>query len=216
MRKVFLLFLSLTMITASLAWAESPDGDSISDAQADPAIGESAAEAENSTDIEVEAEVEPEAESEGETEAEPVTEAESEPEVEFETETYTEPEIVIETETAREMKMSINGTPVTVSWEDNESVSALRQLADGGLTIQMSMYGSFEQVGSIGQRLPSQDAQTTTSSGDIVLYSGNQLVVFYGTNSWAYTRLGSITGKTPEEITSLLGYEDATITLSLD
>ncbi len=57
----------------------------------------------------------------------------------------------------------------------------------------MSMYGGFEQVGEIGTSLPRNDVQTTTSAGDIVLYSGNQIVIFYGNNSWAYTRLGHIT-----------------------
>lgn len=113
------------------------------------------------------------------------------------------------------MQMKINDTPVTVAWEDNESVSALKDLAMSGLTIQMSMYGGFEQVGSIGQRLPSHDVQTSTSSGDIVLYSSNQLVVFYGSNSWAYTRLGHITNKTPEEMRTLLSNGDVTITLSV-
>ena len=114
------------------------------------------------------------------------------------------------------MQMKINDTPVTVAWEDNESVSALKELAANDLTIQMSMYGGFEQVGSIGQRLPSSDVQTSTSSGDIVLYSSNQLVVFYGSNSWAYTRLGHITDKTPEEMRTLLSNGDVTITLSVE
>ena len=113
------------------------------------------------------------------------------------------------------MQMKINDTPVTVAWENNESVSALKDLAMSGLTIQMSMYGGFEQVGSIGQRLLSSDVQTSTSSGDIVLYSGNQLVVFYGSNSWDYTRLGHITDKTPEEMRTLLSNGDVTITLSV-
>ena len=113
------------------------------------------------------------------------------------------------------MQMKINDTPVTVAWEDNESVSALKELAANDLTIQMSMYGGFEQVGSIGQRLPSSDVQTSTSAGDIVLYSSNQLVVFYGSNSWAYTRLGHITDKTPEEMRTLLSNGDVTITLSV-
>ena len=113
------------------------------------------------------------------------------------------------------MQMKINDTPVTVAWEDNESVSALKELAANDLTIQMSMYGGFEQVGSIGQRLPSSDVQTSTSSGDIVLYSSNQLVVFYGSNSWAYTRLGHITDKTSEEMRTLLSNGDVTITLSM-
>jgi hypothetical protein len=81
-----------------------------------------------------------------------------------------------------------------VEWEDNESVEALKELCqEGPLTIRMSMYGGFEQVGSIGQSLPRDDSRTTTQAGDIVLYSGDQIVVFYGSNSWAYTRLGHIT-----------------------
>ena len=119
-------------------------------------------------------------------------------------------------EAESQMQMRINDTPVTVAWEDNESVSALRELATNGLTIQMSMYGGFEQVGSIGQRLPSHDVQTTTSSGDIVLYSSSQIVVFYGSNSWAYTRLGRIKDKTPEEVRNLLGNGDVTITLTVE
>ena len=114
-----------------------------------------------------------------------------------------------------DMQMMIGETPVTVLWEENASVEALKALAAEGLTIEMSMYGGFEQVGSIGQSLPRDDQQTTTTSGDIVLYSGNQLVVFYGSNSWAYTRLGRITDQTPEQMKALLGNEDVTITLSM-
>ena len=114
-----------------------------------------------------------------------------------------------------DMQMMIGETPVTVAWEDNASVEALRALAAEGLTIEMSMYGGFEQVGSIGQSLPRDDQQTTTASGDIVLYSGNQMVVFYGSNSWAYTRLGHITDQTPEQMKVLLGSGDVTITLSI-
>ena len=114
-----------------------------------------------------------------------------------------------------DMQMMIGETPVTVVWEDNASVEALKTLAVEGLTIEMSMYGGFEQVGSIGQSLPRDDQQTTTASGDIVLYSGNQLVVFYGSNSWAYTRLGHITDQTPEQMKALLGNSDVTITLSM-
>ena len=127
----------------------------------------------------------------------------------------TEPDESEEEQTSM-MRMKINGTPVTVAWEDNESAAALKELAAGGLEIRMSMYGGFEQVGSIGQRLPANDVQTTTSSGDIVLYSGSQLVVFYGSNSWAYTRLGHITDRTPDEMRALLGSGDVTVTLSVE
>ena len=114
------------------------------------------------------------------------------------------------------MKMKIGDTAVQVKWEENESVEALKKLAANGLTIQMSMYGGFEQVGSIGSRLPSGDVQTNTSSGDIVLYSSSQLVVFYGSNSWAYTRLGKITDRSADEMRELLGRGDVTITLSAE
>ena len=114
------------------------------------------------------------------------------------------------------MQMMIGETAVTVAWEDNASVEALKALAVEGLDIEMSMYGGFEQVGAIGQSLPRDDAQTTTASGDIVLYSGNQLVVFYGSNSWAYTRLGHITDQTPAQMQELLGNGDVTVTLSIE
>ena len=104
----------------------------------------------------------------------------------------------------------VNGEEVAVEWEDNESVDALRQLAsEEAVTIEMSMYGGFEQVGSIGETLPRNDEQITTQAGDIVLYSGNQIVLFYGSNTWAYTRLGRITDRTDNELTELLGSGNA-------
>ncbi len=113
------------------------------------------------------------------------------------------------------MIMTIGDTKVDVSWEDNDSVRELKELAEKNLLIQMSMYGGFEQVGSIGQSVTRNDKQTTTEAGDIVLYSGNQLVVFYGSNSWSYTRLGKI-NLSDEELENLLGNGDVTITLSME
>lgn len=116
--------------------------------------------------------------------------------------------------TDMELKLKIGDTEVSVDWEDNESVKALRELAaKEPLTVSMSMYGGFEQVGSLGSTLPRNDKQTTTEAGDIVLYSGNQIVVFYGSNSWEYTRLGKITDKTASEMKELLGNGDVTLTL---
>ena len=115
------------------------------------------------------------------------------------------------------LKMTIGDHAVEVEWEDNESVDALLELAkENPVTVQMSMYGGFEQVGSLGTNLPRNDVQTTTEAGDIVLYSGNQIVVFYGSNSWTYTRFGHITGKTAGEMAELLGNGDVTITLSVE
>lgn len=70
-------------------------------------------------------------------------------------------------------------------------------------------------MGAIGSSLVSNDVQTVTEPGDIVLYADSQIVIFYGSNSWAYTRLGKITDCTNEELASLLGNGDVTITLSL-
>ena len=112
------------------------------------------------------------------------------------------------------MVMKIGSTVVDVTWEDNASVEDLKKLAASDLTIKMSMYGGFEQVGSIGQAISRDDKQTTTEPGDIVLYSGDQIVVFYGSNSWSYTRLGKI-DLTEKELKDLLSNGDVTITLSL-
>ena len=123
----------------------------------------------------------------------------------------------VETENNEEaaLRLSIGDTEVSVSWEDNESVDALKSLTKGKpLVINMSMYGGFEQVGPLGASLPRDDRQTTTEAGDIVLYSGNQIVVFYGSNSWAYTRLGRITDKTASEMADLLGNGNVTMTIS--
>ena len=112
--------------------------------------------------------------------------------------------------------MKIGDEFVAIEWEDNEFVAALMELlCEQPMSIQMSMYGGFEQVGSFGTSLPRNDEQTTTQAGDIVLYSGNQIVVFYGSNSWAYTRLGRITDKSAKELKKMLGGGDVTITLEL-
>lgn len=108
------------------------------------------------------------------------------------------------------MRLTIDGTEVPVTWEENASVAALRELLP--LTIHMSMYGGFEQVGPIGRTIARDDAQTTTASGDIVLYSGNQIVIFYGSNAWAYTRLGHVDLPT-DEMERLLGNGDVTIAI---
>ena len=122
-----------------------------------------------------------------------------------------------EEEAVKTLQMKIADTVVEVAWEDNESVEALRKLCEEEqLTIEMSMYGGFEQVGSIGSNLPRNDVETTTSAGDIVLYSGNKMVVFYGSNSWAYTRLGHITDQDEAGMTQLLSNGDVTITVSLE
>lgn len=119
-----------------------------------------------------------------------------------------------ETETMK-LTLKINDIKVDVIWADNDSVRALKNFAKDGLTINMSKYGGFEQVGSIGTTLPSSDTRITANPGDIVLYSSNQMVIFYGSNLWDYTKLGHI-NLSKSELTDLLGDEDVVITLSLE
>ena len=110
------------------------------------------------------------------------------------------------------MKLIIGETEVPVNWEENESVTELMKLTEENpLIINMSMYGGFEQVGSIGQSISRNDSETTTEAGDIVLYSGSNIVIFYGSNSWAYTRLGRITDQTDQELEEMLGNGDVVL-----
>ena len=133
-----------------------------------------------------------------------------------ETEAPAEPEAPAEEPEKEEasLKLWIGEQEVAVLWEDNDSVRALEELAGAeGLTVALSGYGGFEQVGSLGARLPRDDVQTVTEPGDIVLYSGNSIVLFYGSNSWAYTRLGKIQGLEKSELRQLLGSGDVSIRL---
>ena len=115
----------------------------------------------------------------------------------------------------KNMVMKIGETIVPVVWEENASVRELAGLAEEGLSISMSKYGGFEQVGAIGRSLSRNDRRITTAPGDIVLYSGNQLVVFYGSNTWEYTKLGKIE-LSEEELKNLLGNSDVTITFETE
>lgn len=116
-----------------------------------------------------------------------------------------------------DMQLKIGDTPVSVTWEKNDAVDALAEMTAGDWhNFQLSMYGGFEQVGSLGASLPASDKQMTTEAGDIVLYSGNQIVMFYGSNSWAYTRLGHISDKSQAELEELLGNGDVTISIKTE
>ncbi len=116
----------------------------------------------------------------------------------------------------REMKLYINNQEIPVIWEENETVSELmEQAADSDITVQMSMYSDNEQVGPLGKDYTRDDKQTTTHNGDIVLYSGNQIVVFYGSNSWAYTRLGKM-DISQDEVNELLSNGDVVLKLSYE
>lgn len=114
------------------------------------------------------------------------------------------------------MKIQAGDTVFTVKLEDNSSVTALMELlAEGPLTIQMHDYGNMEKVGPIGQDLPRNDRQTSTGPGDVILYQGNSLVIYYDTNSWNFTRIGKIENVTQDELLAALGSGNVSVTFSL-
>lgn len=124
-----------------------------------------------------------------------------------------EPETGLE-ETDVKLKVEVNGTTFTATLEDNAAVDAfVEMMREAPVVIQMSDYSGFEKVGPLGTSLPTSNSQTTTQAGDIVLYNGNQIVIFYGSNSWSYTRLGKIDDLTGWE--EALGRGDVTVTFSI-
>lgn len=117
------------------------------------------------------------------------------------------------------MYLTINGNKIEVTLADNSSVDALVEiLKRGNINYTANDYGGFEKVGSLGRTLPANDSRITTQAGDVILYSGNQIVLFYGSNSWSYTRLGRINGYTVSQLKTLLdaGNGSVQVTISLN
>ncbi len=114
----------------------------------------------------------------------------------------------------KKMTLQIGNSSFTATLENNPAVDAfVEMMNDSPIIIQMNDYSGFEKVGSLGTNLPADDKQTTTHAGDIVLYNENQIVIFYGSNSWSYTRLGKIDDLSGWE--DALGSGDITVTFSL-
>ena len=112
------------------------------------------------------------------------------------------------------MKVQVGSSTFTATLEENAAVDALIEMMQSApVVIQMSDYSGFEKVGSLGTSLPASDSQTTTQAGDIVLYNDNQIVIFYGSNSWSYTRLGKIDDLSGWE--EALGSGDVQVTFSI-
>ncbi len=104
------------------------------------------------------------------------------------------------------MYIYINDNKLEVTLDNNSSVDALVEiLKTGDITYMANDYGNFEKVGNIGHNLPRNDEQIDTQAGDVILYQGNNICLYYGTNSWSFTRLGKINGYTSAEIRNLLG-----------
>ena len=105
----------------------------------------------------------------------------------------------------------VDDNVLDVIWEENESVKELfKNINKQPLTIDTTIYGGFEQVGSLGFDLPSNDIRLTSQPGDIYLYQGNQIVIFFGSNTWSYTKLGHI-NMSFEELNELLNKNNAKV-----
>ena len=125
-------------------------------------------------------------------------------------------ETTISEGTDRMFYAHVNGSVLPILANDNSSADAfLELLKTGDITIEMHDYGSFEKVGPLGTVLPRNDEQITTEPGDVILYQGNQVTIYYDVNSWSFTRLGKVQGLSRTELKEILGDGNAVITFSL-
>jgi hypothetical protein len=118
----------------------------------------------------------------------------------------------------QKLYITIDDKTLPVELVDNAATQTLvAALQEGDITYEARDYGGFEKVGALGRSLPTNDTQTTTQAGDVILYSGNQIVLFYGSNSWSYTRLGRMEYSSQAELESFLkaGQGNVTVKLSL-
>ena len=117
-----------------------------------------------------------------------------------------------------QIKITISGKTLPIKIENNAATKALVNiLRSSSITFTASDYGGFEKVGNLGRSLPSSNSQITAQPGDVILYSGNSIVLFYGSNSWSYTRIGRMQYSSLDELKSFLkaGGGDVSVTLSL-
>ena len=113
------------------------------------------------------------------------------------------------------LKISVNGTDLSATLADSTAAKELAEkLKAEPVTVTLDEYGGFEKVGELPWRLTQTDESIVTEAGDIMLYQGSQMTIFYDSNSWSYTRLGSIDDITGEELADLFGDGSITVTLS--
>lgn len=125
---------------------------------------------------------------------------------------------VSEREEITKMFVTVNGKKLAVTLAENSSADALVEiLKQGDVTYTADDYGGFEKVGDIGHMLPQNNAQITAQAGDVILYQGRSICLYYGTNSWNFTRIGRIDGYSAEELRDLLcaGTGSVQVTLGL-
>ena len=115
------------------------------------------------------------------------------------------------------MKITANGNSLTAVLTDNSSARALMErLESEPISVEMHDYGNFEKVGPLGFSLPTNDEPITTQPGDVILYQGSNITVYYDTNQWTFTRLGRIENMTREDLLDFFGDGNVTVTFSLD
>ena len=115
-----------------------------------------------------------------------------------------------------EIIIDVNDNKLTAALADSTAAKELAEkLKAEPITVTLNEYGGFEKVGDLPWSLTKTDEQLSTEPGDIMLYQGNQMTIFYNSNSWSYTKLGHIENTTQEELKALFGDGDVTVTLSL-
>ena len=115
------------------------------------------------------------------------------------------------------MKIYCGNKSLNIELADNSSAKAFAEkVSSGDITVKMSDYGNFEKTGSLGFSLPKSDENITTSAGDVILYLGNTIAVYYDTNSWNFTRIGRIPNMTRQQMLDFFGgYGDVEVTFSV-
>ena len=122
-----------------------------------------------------------------------------------------------ESEDIMEIVLLINNKRLSISLEDNLATKKLINiLKEKDIVINAYDYGNFEKVGELGFNLPTEDKKITTNYGDIVLYNGNEISLFYNSNTWSYTKLGHINNISKEELINIIGNDDITYILKLE
>ena len=113
------------------------------------------------------------------------------------------------------MNITAGGKTITATLADNATAKALSEkLKSGSVTVEMKANG-FEHYGPLGFSLERHDEEVTAVSGDIMLYNGNNICIFYGNNSWSYTPLGKVDEKTADELKAFFGTGTVSVTYSL-
>ena len=112
--------------------------------------------------------------------------------------------------------IKVNNEVLNIKLENNSSAkSFVEKLKEGDITVDAHDYSNFEKVGELGFDLPTNDTNIKTEAGDLILYQGNKIVLYYDTNTWNFTKIGKVQNKTQEELKRLLGDESVTLVFSI-